>query len=215
MSQSKITKKDLQQKLIAMGINVPATFTKSQMESLISENSKSSDNSNNVSVAINSSNSISTTDNNGFIPNNDIREILSTLKSLGETVKRHSEILERIPVDNTSLAPTSGISVGPITASVPLALPTDSGNMASSKVTAGMFPHLHLVTPAQWQTIIEGKYTNLASLLVPPSDNHDIREIEADGTVITVKQQMLVCNGIFPYKSSSKHLICSKIFYVE
>jgi len=64
-------------------------------------------------------------------------------------VKRHSEILERIPVDNTSLAPTSGISVGPITASVPLALPTDSGNMASSKVTAGMFPHLHLVTPAQ------------------------------------------------------------------
>jgi hypothetical protein len=74
-------------------------------------------------------------------------------------------------------------SVGPITASVPLALPTDSGNMASSKVTAGMFPHLHLVTPAQWQTIIEGKYTNLASLLVPPSDNHDIREIEADGTV--------------------------------
>jgi hypothetical protein len=53
-----------------------------------------------------------------------------------------------IPVDNTSLAPTSGISVGPITASVPLALPTDSGNMASSKVTAGMFPHLHLVTPS-------------------------------------------------------------------
>jgi hypothetical protein len=149
VSQSKITKKDLQQKLISMGINVPATFTKSQMESLISENSKSSDNSNNVSVAINSSNSISTTDNNGFIPNNDIREILSTLKSLGETVKRHSEILERIPVDNTSLAPTSGISVGPITASVPLALPTDSGNMASSKVTAGMFPHLHLVAPAQ------------------------------------------------------------------
>jgi hypothetical protein len=46
------------------------------------------------------------------------------------SVKRHSEILERIPVDNTSLAPTSGISVGPITASVPLALPTDSGNMS-------------------------------------------------------------------------------------
>jgi hypothetical protein len=80
--QSKITKKDLQQKLIDMGINVPATFTKSQMESLISKNSKSSDNSNNVSVAIDSSNSISTTDNNGYIPNNDIREILSTVKSL-------------------------------------------------------------------------------------------------------------------------------------
>ena len=30
--QSKITKKDLQQKLIDMGINVPATSTKSQME---------------------------------------------------------------------------------------------------------------------------------------------------------------------------------------
>jgi hypothetical protein len=56
VSQSKITKNDLQQKLIAMGINVPDMFTKSQMESLISENSKSSDNSNNVSVAIDSSN---------------------------------------------------------------------------------------------------------------------------------------------------------------
>jgi len=44
VSQSKITKKNLQQKLIAMGINVPDTFAKSQMESLISENSKSSDN---------------------------------------------------------------------------------------------------------------------------------------------------------------------------
>jgi hypothetical protein len=30
--QNKITKKDLQQKLIDMGINVPATFTKSQMD---------------------------------------------------------------------------------------------------------------------------------------------------------------------------------------
>ena len=188
VSQSKITKKDIQQKLITMGINVPATFTKSQMESLISENSKSSDNSNNVSVATHSSNSISTTDNNGYIPNNDIREILSTVKSLGETVKRHSEILERIPFDNTSLAPTSGISVGPVTASVPSALPTGlTGNMASSKVTAGMFPHLHLVTPTERQTIIEGKYINLASLIVPPSDNRDIRQIEADGTVITVK----------------------------
>jgi hypothetical protein len=85
------------------------------------------------------------------------------------------------------LAPTSGISVGYVTASVPLVLPTDSGNMASSKVTAVMFPHLHLVKPTQRQTIIEGKYINLASLLVPPSDNHDIRQIEADGTVITVK----------------------------
>jgi hypothetical protein len=56
VSQSKITKNDLQQKLIAIGINVPDMFTKSQMESLISENSKSSDNSNNVSVAIDSSN---------------------------------------------------------------------------------------------------------------------------------------------------------------
>jgi len=63
----------------------------------------------------------------------------------------------------------------------------DSDNMASSKNTAGMFPHLHLVTPTQRQTIIDGKYINLASLLVPPSDNHDIRQIEADGTVITVK----------------------------
>jgi hypothetical protein len=52
--------------------------------------------------------------------------------------------------------------------------------MASSKVTAVMFPHLHLVTPTQRQTIIEGKYINLASLLVPPSDNHGIRQIEAD-----------------------------------
>jgi hypothetical protein len=33
-------------------------------------------------------------------------------------VKRHSEILERIPFDNTSLAPISGINVGPVTASV-------------------------------------------------------------------------------------------------
>ena len=187
VSQSKITKKDLQQKFVAKGINVPATFAKSQMESLIPENSKSSDNSNNVSVAIDSSNSISTTYNNGYIPNHDIREILSTVKSLGDTVKRHSEILERIPFDNTSLAPISGINVGPVTASVPLALPTDSGNMASSNVTAGMFPHLHLVTPTQGQTIIEGKYINLASLLVPPRDNHDIRQIEAGGTVITVK----------------------------
>ena len=56
VSQSKITKNDLQQKLIAIGINVPNMFTNSQMESLISENSKSSDNSNNVSVAIDSSN---------------------------------------------------------------------------------------------------------------------------------------------------------------
>jgi hypothetical protein len=56
VSQSKITKNDLQQKLIAIGINVPDMFTKSQMELLISENSKSSDNSNNVSVAIDSSN---------------------------------------------------------------------------------------------------------------------------------------------------------------
>jgi hypothetical protein len=78
------------------------------------------------------------------------------------------------------LAPTSGISVDPVATSVPLALPTDSGNMASSKVTAGMFPHLHLVTPTQRQTIIEGKYINLASLLVPPSDNHDIRQIEVE-----------------------------------
>jgi hypothetical protein len=37
-----------------------------------------------------------------------------------------------------------------------------------------------LVTPAQRQTIIDGKYINLASLLVPASDNHDIRQIEAD-----------------------------------
>jgi len=66
-----------------MGINVPDTFAKSQMESLISENSKSSDNSNNVSVAIDSSISISTTYNNAYIPNHDIREILSTVKSLG------------------------------------------------------------------------------------------------------------------------------------
>jgi hypothetical protein len=72
------------------------------------------------------------------------------------------------------------ISVGPVATSVPLALPTDSGNMASSKVTAGMFPHLHLVTPTQRQTIIEGKYIILASLLVPPSDNHDIRQIEVE-----------------------------------
>lgn len=180
VSQTKIAKKDLQQKLMAMGINVPATFTKSQMESLISENSKISDNSNNVSVAIDSPNAISSADNNGYIPNNDIREILSTVKSLGETVKRHSAILERIPFDNS-------ISVSPVTTSVPLELPTDSGNMASSKATAGMFPHLHLVTPTQRQTIIEGKYINLASLLVPPSDNYDIRQIEADGTVITVK----------------------------
>jgi len=71
-------------------------------------------------------------------------------------VKRHSVILERLAFDNTSLAPTSGISVGPVTASVPSALPTGlTGNMASSKVTAGMFPHLHLATPTQRQTIIE------------------------------------------------------------
>ena len=102
MSQRKITKKDLQQKLISMGINVLATFTKSQMESLISENSKSSDNSNKVGVSIDSSHLISTTDNNGYILN-DIREILSTVKYIGETVKRHSDILERIPFVNTSL----------------------------------------------------------------------------------------------------------------
>lgn len=102
VSQRKITKKDLQQKLISMGINVLATFTKSQMESLISENSKSSDNSNKVGVSIDSSHLISTTDNNGYILN-DIREILSTVKYIGETVKRHSDILERIPFVNTSL----------------------------------------------------------------------------------------------------------------
>ena len=33
--------------------------------------------------------------------------------------------------------------------------------MASSKATAVMFPHLHLVTPTQRQMIIEGKYINL------------------------------------------------------
>lgn len=102
VSQRKITKKDLQQKLISMGINVLATFTKSQMESLISENSKSSDNSNKVGVSIDSFHLISTTDNNGYIFN-DIREILSTVKYIGETVKRHSDILERIPFVNTSL----------------------------------------------------------------------------------------------------------------
>lgn len=89
----KSSKLDLMNKLSNLGINVPSTFTKSQMEALLNENDKSTDNTD-IAVPIDDANNVVSDNNTSNTGNSDMRELISTVRNLSETVKKHGELLE-------------------------------------------------------------------------------------------------------------------------
>ena len=112
-----------------------------------------------------------------------IEELISTVKNLSETGKNHVELIE----NRINVSATAGSEMA-TASTIPIPFGFNSNVVPpQSKITAGMFPYLHPVSTTQRNNIKEGKYINLAPLLITPIDSNEIRQNGADGTVIAVK----------------------------
>jgi hypothetical protein len=102
----------------------------------------------------------------------------SLLSAIQDLIKKVDEQGE----DIKELKRTSNISVGGTTTSSEL-----STSNHRNITHAGMFPHIRAVTPSQRQNILEGKYINLASLLLDNETIQELKQVDSEGTTMYVK----------------------------
>ena len=99
------------------------------------------------------------------------------MSAIQDLIKKVDEQGEEIK----ELKRTSNISVGGTTT-------TELSTSNHRNIThAGMFPHIRAVTPSQRQNIIEGKYINLASLLLDNETIQELKQVDSEGTTMYVK----------------------------
>lgn len=175
---------DLRNKLDGLGIKVPSSFTKSQLVSLLEENSAnvvqpSASNCASYVTGEPIDNSVSESLNPSMV-----KDLFESVKTLNETVQNQGEMINQLR--NRDVTPPMDSLYSPQNVANVI---TRSTNFApGEKVSSNMFPHVQVVNAAQRQQIIEGKYINLASLLIPSNDNfHDTKQINADGSVLLFK----------------------------
>lgn len=160
---------DLRKTLKDKGISTPSSFTRRQLEALLQEN---------VNVEITSSSSTETSD---------VQTLVATVQTLSETVEEHGRMLQDMMVSKAN-SPSNEV----VSANDELNLiQNQSGINSTGVVHAGMFPHIRSVTSTQRQNIIEGKYINLASLLVSPDSTPEYKQVNIDGTVVFAKPKDL------------------------
>jgi hypothetical protein len=107
--------------------------------------------------------------------NNGHQSLLSAIQYLIKKVDEQGEGIKEFQQ-------TSNISVGRTTTSSEL---NTSNNRNITH--AGMFPHIRAVTPSQRQTILEGRYINLASLLLDNETIQEFKEVDSEGATMYVK----------------------------